>query len=119
QQLQAWKAQTGLEGRENKWFWVGAYTYVHLHDKAQVDQLEAGLNKIIATHFPERYKSGGEYIVQNVRDIHLRSNRDAEMAQGGSILYVSLFGIVAVVIMVISSINLVNLSWFKVSNRVR
>jgi putative ABC transport system permease protein len=117
--LQEWKSQTGLEGRENKWFWVGAHTYVMIREQNTVAELEESLREIVATHFPERYRTGGTYEVQNIKDIHLRSNRDAELAKTGSILYVGLFAVVAFVIMIISSINLVNLSWFKVNNRIR
>lgn len=117
--LQEWRSETGLEGRENKWFWVGAHTYVLIGEGKSLEELDHGLQAIIANHFPERYKAGGQFEVLNIRDIHLRSKRDAELEKGGSLLYVGLFGVVAFVILMISSINLINLSWFKVSSRMR
>lgn len=118
-QLNEWKSQTGLEGRENKWFWTGAYTYVLLKSSADATNVKAKLPLIVNKYFPDRYKENGRFELQSLTDIHLNSNYDAELEPGGSILYVQLFSIVAIVIMVVSTINLVNLSYFKISSRIR
>ena len=118
-QLNIWKNETGIEGRENKWFWTGAYTYVLLKPSSDPKTAAAKLPLIVNKYFPERYKANGRFQLQALTDIHLKSNYDAELEPGGSILYVQLFSIVAIVIMVVSTINLINLSYFKISSRVR
>lgn len=117
--LNQWKSETGIEGRENKWFWTGAYTYLLLKTKADIEDVRTKLPLIINKYFPARYKDTGLFELQPITDIHLKSSLDAELEPGGNILYVRLFSIVAVVIMLVSTINLINLSYFKISSRVR
>lgn len=118
-QLNSWKRETGLEGRENKWFWIGAYTYVKLKNRVEAASVQSGLSTIVNKYFPERYKEHGKFEIQSLNDIHLYPGLTSEMEPGGSILYVRLFSVVAILIMVVSAINVINLSWFKVSARVR
>lgn len=118
-QLNLWKNETGVEGRENKWFWVGVYTYVLMQHSASCEQAEAKLPSIIAKYFPDRYKQGGAFHLQPLADIHLTSGLSNEMEPPGNMLYVRLFSIVGIVIMIVSAINLVNLSSFKVGSRMR
>lgn len=118
-QLSSWKSQTGVEGRENKWFWTGAYTYVLLHESATSDAVMAKLPGIVNKYFPERYREHGRFELQPLKDIHLKSNLFSEMEPGGNMLYIRLFSIVAIVIIIVSVINLINLTWFKISGRIR
>jgi putative ABC transport system permease protein len=119
-QLSQWKNQTGLEGRENKWFWTGAYNYVLLHSKDDASKIIQKLPAFVSKYFPQRYKDGnGRLGLQPLGDIHLKSNLDAELEPGGSALYVNLFIAVGIIIMLVSSINLINLSHFKMMGRVK
>ncbi len=118
-QLTIWKRETGLEGRENKWYWTGTYTYLLLKDKFDVEGVQAKLPVVVNRYFPERYKEKGRFELQPLTDIHLKSNLSAELEPGGSMLYVRMFSIVAIMILVVSSINLINLSWFKLTGRMR
>lgn len=117
-QLDVWKKETGLEGRENKWFWTGAYTYLLLRPGATRSQVEGRLPAIVEKYFPERYK-GGSLELQPLGDIHLTSNLSEEIEPGGNRFQVQLFIAVAIVIMLVSAINLLNLSSFKISQRLR
>ena len=118
-QLALWKSETGLEGRENKWFWIGAYTYVLLQDQTSAPVVQTQLASIVNKYFPERYRENGRMNLQPITEIHLNSNLTNELEPGGKILYVRLFSMLALVIMVVSAINLINLSWFKISARIR
>jgi putative ABC transport system permease protein len=118
-QISQWKSETGLEGRENKWFWIGTYTYVVLPKTADVDAVRAKLPMFITKYFPDRYKAGGRLQLQPLTDIHLRSALSLEFEEGGNMLYLRLFSVVALVIMIVSSINLINLSYFKITSRLR
>lgn len=117
-QLNVWKGESGIEGRENKWFWVGAYTYLLLHQPGDEAALASKLPDFVKKYFPERLR-GGRYDLQNLSDIHLTSHNDSELEPNGDLLYIRLFSIVALVIMAVSSINLINLSSFKISSRIR
>lgn len=119
-QLAAWKNQTGLEGRENKWFWNGAYTYLLLHDGMDANKVRSKLPALVTKYFPERYKENdGRLELQPLTAIHLKSNLAAELEPGGSYLYLKLFIVVGIVIMTVSTINLINLAYYKISTRVK
>lgn len=117
-QLNIWKSQSGVEGRENKWFWVGAYTYLMLRQPEDGPILAARLPEFVNKYFPERLR-GGHFELQKLGDIHLTSHNDSELEPNGDMLYIKLFSVVAIIIMIVSSINLVNLSYFKISSRVK
>ena len=117
-QLNIWKAESGLEGRENKWFWIGAYTYLMLRQPGDEMKLADKLPAFVKKYFPERFRES-RYELQKLSDIHLISHKDSELEPNGDILYVRLFSVLAIVIVVVSFINLINLSYFKISNRVR
>ncbi|MCW5911725.1 MAG: ABC transporter permease [Cyclobacteriaceae bacterium] len=118
-QLGIWKSRTGLEGRENKWFWIGAYTYVLLRNTASPGEAEAKLPLVVNKYFPDRYKQDGAFHLQAISDIHLTAGLSNEMEPGGNMLYVKLFSVVAFVIMIVSAINIINLSSFKIGSRMR
>jgi putative ABC transport system permease protein len=58
-----------------------------------------------------------EYYVQPLTDIHLRSNLKWELSQNGDITYVNILLIIAVFVIVIASINYVNLSTARSAKR--
>jgi putative ABC transport system permease protein len=117
-QLNIWKNETGVEGREHKWFWIGAYTYLLLNQPGGHEMLSAKLPAFVNKYFPERLR-GGHFELQRLGDIHLTSHNDSELEPNGDILYIKLFSVVAIVIMIVSSINLINLSYFKISSRIK
>ncbi len=117
-QLNEWKKESGLEGRENKWFWVGTYTYLLLREAGDDVALLEKLPAFVRKYLPERLQNS-HYELQKLGDIHLISHKDNELEPNGDILYVRLFSALAVVIMLVSSINLINLSYFKITGRIR
>ena len=117
-QLNIWKSETGIEGRENKWFWIGAYTYLMLRQPGDEIALNEKIPGFVEKYFPERYHES-RYELQQLSDIHLISHKGLELEPNGDMLYVRLFSALAVVIMIVSSINLINLSYFKITGRIR
>lgn len=117
-QMNIWKFYSGLEGRENKWFWIGAYTYLLLREPGDEIAVAGKMPAFVKKYFPERFKNSS-YELQPLTEIHLTSHKDNELEPNGDSLYVRLFSALAVVIMLVSAINLINLSYFKISSRVR
>ncbi len=50
-QLGIWKSETGLEGREHKWFWIGAHTYLMLRRAGDVTSLNEKLPAFVKKVF--------------------------------------------------------------------
>jgi len=95
------------------WGWSDFYTYVLVKPGTDVKALEAKLPA-----FAERYMGtdmkqrdyDNKFYLQPLKDIHLRSKYDYEMAGNGNLSYLKYLGIAALFILFIAWINYVNLS---------
>ncbi len=121
------------ESRENSWVSNNFNTYILLRKDASVKSLESKFPKIIRTHVGpqlqavihkslEEVERGGDYFRINLTpltDIHLHSNRVAELSGNGNIQYVYIFLAIALFILLIACVNFMNLSTARSSNRAR
>lgn len=100
------------------------YTYLLLKPNASPAALEAQFPQIVKKYvagaiernFGMSYDqfiaagNGYHYYLQNIRDVHLDSDLEAELKPNGSRRAVAIFGIIAAFILGIACINFVNLS---------
>lgn len=120
------------EGEQTRWTQSNYYTYVTLKDNANVSQFTDKLsNTIINEYMVPAYKAGGFAVPENFQemffiklqpltDINLYSGTiDFEASSRNDIKIIWIFGIVALFILVIASINFVNLSTAKSANRAK
>lgn len=95
------------------WGWSDFYTYLLLKPGADVKTLEAKLGGFAQRYLGDNMKQR-DYTVafnlQPLKDIHLRSKYDYEMAGNGNLSYLKYLGIAALFILFIAWINYVNLS---------
>jgi putative ABC transport system permease protein len=128
-------AMTDLsESKENdSWLSNNFNTYVLLKPGADVNKLQAKLpalvNKYIGGQLQavihmsyQQLEKGGSYFRLNLtplKDIHLKSNRVAELSGNGNIQYVYIFSAIAIFILLIACVNFMNLSTARSSNRAR
>ncbi len=104
----------------NDWGNSSLYTYILLKEKTKVSSLDAKatafFNKYLKASVGDaRYKME----MQPLRSIHLHSNLSFEMSPNGNIGYVTIFSLVAALILIIASINYTNLSTARSSLRVK
>ncbi len=95
------------------WGWSDFYTYVLLKPGTNVKALEAKLPAFAERYMGESMKSTGYQVrfdLQPLKDIHLRSKYDYELAGNGNLTYLKYLGIAALFILFIAWINYVNLS---------
>lgn len=100
------------------WYWNPCWTYVMLDENASADRLQADFGNFVQKNYTGR--EDGEEIsltLQPLEDIHLYSNLDQEMEANGSIFYVYLFSVIAVLILIIACINFTNLSTARSQER--
>lgn len=121
------------ESKEDNWLSNNFNTYILLKPGANVAKLQekfpALINKYLsgqlqaAIHmsYGELEKSGSYFRLSltPLTDIHLRSNRQAEINGNGNIQYVYIFSAIAVFILLIACVNFMNLSTARSSNRAR
>ena len=82
---------------------------------------ETVLRDFVGTSW-EEFMAGGNYAkmeIMPLTDIHLRSDKQGEAAANGDIRYLYIFGIIGLFILLIASINFVNLSTARSVNRAK
>jgi putative ABC transport system permease protein len=104
----------------DKWSNSGIYTYLLLKNQDDSKKIEAGSDAFFNKYLkgeqgPMRYQME----LQPLTSIHLKSNLDYEIGSNGNIIYVYIFGAVALLILAIAVINYVNLTTARSSVRVK
>jgi len=124
---------TGVEfwnGEQNFWGAQNYPTYVLLKSGTDVKALEKKLHSIAENYYLPWLLRIGEvnaeesiknisYKLQPITDIHLKSDNIADHNVNSDIRFVWLFGLIATFILVIASINFINLSTAKSANRAK
>jgi putative ABC transport system permease protein len=118
---------------DDNWLSENWSTYILLKKNADVKQVEAQLNPLMDKHVGPQLKSiinqniddfkkSGGYVKASLTpltDIHLHSNKTAELDGNGSVEYVYIFSGIALLILLIACVNFMNLSTARSSNRAK
>lgn len=93
------------------------YTYLLVNQTFDAGKMEARFPAFIDKIFPPSKKANApkpsaftQLHIQRLTDIHLKSHNDGEIEPGGDYARVRMFGLVALIILLIAGINYVNLS---------
>jgi putative ABC transport system permease protein len=95
------------------------YTYVLLREGADPAETEQKIPSLLTQHLGEDKAKSYILQLQPLGQIYLYSDLSYELPPNGDPAYIYLFGCVAFLILLIASINFVNLSTARVSHRVR
>lgn len=129
-------SMTGLDEAKSTNFLSNNFnTYLLLKPGARPETVMAKMPAFLEKHFGpqivavlgndftlDKFRNTGnilEYTLMPVTDIHLHSDRTAELAANGDITYVYLFSAIAIFILVIACINFMNLSTARSANRAK
>jgi putative ABC transport system permease protein len=118
---------------DDNWLSENWNTYVLLRNDADAKKLEMQLNAFMekysapllqsVTHQSmDQFKKDGGYIRASftpLLDIHLHSNKQAEIDGNGNVQYVYIFSAIALLILLIACVNFMNLSTARSSNRAK
>ncbi len=118
---------------ESEWSSNNLYTYIVLNPKADWKALESKFSTLIEKYIGpeiEKYlgfglqkfrEQGGDYgyFLQPITDIHLKSKLHGEISTNGDIIYLYIFGVIALFIVTIACINFMNLSTARSANRAK
>jgi len=99
------------------WGWDSHYTYVVLPESYQANAFRSDL-----IGFGDKYLDGEwfiQFFAQKAEDIHLYSSLNSEIEANGSIIYVTIFSAVALIILLIACINYMNLATARAAERAR
>jgi putative ABC transport system permease protein len=108
-------------GYTTGWQEAELYTYVLLTPGANQQKLQAKLPGFYKKHLEASMGEGVKYRLelQPLTSIHLRSNLEYELGTNGSLQYIYIFSIIGLLVLIIASINYMNLSTARSSYRVK
>lgn len=121
------------ESRQNMWVSNNFNTYIVLKPGSDPKKLEAQFDDLINRYMlpqasqllgvtMEGFRKQGNfarYMLTPLTDIHLRSNKTAELGPNGDIEYVYIFSAAALFILLIACVNFMNLSTARSSGRAK
>lgn len=90
------------------------YTYIKIKETVHPELFENEIRDLVKINHPG---SSTELKMQALSNIHLHSEYTSDIEQNGNILYLRLFVVIAIVIILIASINFMNLSTARSASR--
>ncbi len=110
---------TGNQWGWTGWYWNPVHTYVLLPERYTELTFNDELKKFVAKNFPEGLRDENELHTQRLTDIHLRSNLYQEIEPGRSESSIQIAISIAAFILLIASINFVNLTTAQSTQRAK
>ena len=104
------------------WGNFGVFTYILLPEGTDYKQFENKISEMYDKYMAGIFEKMGikiEYVIQPITWIHLHSTMDGEPEPTGSIAYIYIFSIVALFMLIIASINYMNLATARSTKRAR
>lgn len=110
------------QARTGSWGNFGVFTYLYAPNLQHPSTLETKLSAIYDEYCAPIFKQYGiifTYKLQRITDIHLHSRYEGESDANGDIKYVYIFSVVAIFMLIIASINYMNLATARSARRSR
>ncbi len=96
------------------WKGAGGYTYVKLRNPDQATQLQEKIKDLYKRKATPGESMAGithaNYSLQKITDAYLDNEREYPVGEVGNITYVYIFGVIALFILLIASVNYINLA---------
>jgi len=108
------------QGENNSWYGWHVYHYLLLAPEVDKSELEVKFSEFFTTYMKETYdriNGSAEMSLQPLESIHLHSNVTWEMYPNNDIVNIYIFASIAVFLIVIASINYMNLSTARANRR--
>jgi len=94
----------------NNWHYPSMYVYLETNGSYPHEKLDAMINEVVESRLPGYVlEEDRNYFLQPIADIHLHSELEQEWQANSSHLSIKFFTLIAVFVLVIASINFVNL----------
>lgn len=107
-----------LESHINNWYYPSVHVYSKLKSGTSPQAVENKLNTLHAKYIPWEDELR-DFSLQKVTDIHLTSNMENELSQNSDERYVLAFFLIAGFIILIASINFINISTARAEKRAK
>jgi putative ABC transport system permease protein len=94
----------------NDWVTNPYWTYVKLSSPQAYENVRLHLPNFVYENFNEAVRDNNTLYLQPLQDIHLTSDLEYEIRQNGNMVYIYIFGGIALFLIVMAAINYVNLT---------
>jgi putative ABC transport system permease protein len=101
------------------WYWNPCWTYLLLKDQNAAREIQASLPAFVQKYFPEIVRTDVTMELMPLTDIHLKSHMDYEIQPNSSLTTVYVFASIAFFVLLIASINFINLSTARATKRAK
>lgn len=101
------------------WVWNPCWTYVLLPERVKPDQLSSNFPTFIKNFYYDAERESIVMYLQNLKDIHLHSRIDYEIRPNSNYSYILVLSVIAVFLLIIASINFMNLATATAGSRAR
>lgn len=106
-------------GYPKTWYWNPCWTYLVLNENTEASTLEGLFPGFVEKYFPEFIVEDVTLELQPLEDIHLTSRLDYEIQANSNKENLNIFGMVAIFVLLIASINFINLSTARANKRAK
>ena len=95
-------------------------TYLLLNNVSTVKNVETKMNEIAVANDASDKKERSNYLLQPLKNVHFYSNDiEGDSGKKGNIIYIYVFSILAIFVLLIASINYMNLTTARFANRAK
>lgn len=106
-------------GMPKTWYWNPFWTYVLLKEGVQPETLDQQFPQLVAKYYPVAQKEKKRLYLQALSSIHLDSDLDYEIEANGNRSYLVILSVIAGFMLLIASINFMNLATATSAGRAR
>ena len=117
-------------GEQTRWTSTNYFTYVLLHPGTDAAEFENKLQELKTNHLAAAYEREGSltkeqleelmtFRIQPIGDVYLKSGDIRDGFKHGDIRFVWMFAVIGMIILLIASVNFVNLSTARSANRAK
>ncbi|HLL95702.1 MAG TPA: ABC transporter permease, partial [Spirosoma sp.] len=106
--------------KTEEWYSANYATYLLLRSPEAIARLQAKIPGFMKTQFSKEEMSAGSYLTYNLepmRRVHLYSDVEGSFEPNGDLTYISIFGSIALLILLIACVNYVNLATSRAVER--
>jgi len=106
----------------DEWGSLSQYTYILVNERADIDQLQLGMLSFLEKYMGEDIQESSIQLdpyLQPLTKIHLHSDLMAELGDNSDIVYIYILAAITLFILLLASINFMNLSTARSANRAR
>jgi len=121
------------KSRDPDWYDTAVYTYILVQENVTPDQIEAKFSEFSRKYYEpivkramgisyEKFIESGNFIgffLQPLLDIHLHSKVENEFEPPGNINTVTIFAVIAFIILIVACINFINLATARSTQRAK